>query len=716
MSQTGTPVNSAPDAEVSREPADAPANKPATPKDDAHVPKHTAHDAPDPVTPLTPHTPHSPKYFPIALSWDSLSYSVGDKHILKGLTGQALPNRTLAIMGSSGAGKTTFLNAISDRLETDRLKKLTGIVRLNEINYQRKHRKLFGFVPQDDIVGAMATPTTALSFALRIRRGVDMEEVEPIVTDLLEELRLTHVKDTRVGIPGVVQGLSGGERKRCNIGVELIADTKVVLLDEPTSGLDSNTAAKTLQTLQDIARRGRTVVFTVHQPTSEMLATFDDLMLMAGGKVAYHGPVEDAVAYFDAAGYKCPSTYTPTDYYMTLLQNPDIAPILTSRWDTYLRAADVRAEVVRHRANAKANDDHSNMNNANKDLLNEGSEIAESGASPATDGVSAEEQLAVLNTLQPVPKCVSTHDGRHSGTEDYCNEYLRTTGSTFSIQVVELTKRAFYNTFHNASFIAMILVQSIFFAIVAGVIFVNLKDTATGVQDRIGLLFMVTTNKGFGGANIGLHSFKPERPLFVREQQAGSYSVFVYYMANFFAQLPVLAVGQMFEAIIIYFVAGLVSDAGAFFTYYAILLFALVTASSIGTTVGALVSDEAAAAATVPMLMIPMMLVCGLLASNDQIRPYWIWLEKISFMRYTFVVLTHNEFGNLGTISCDPGEFGAQVCNNFAKTGPEALAKVLDFADKQDEAWIMWVCMAGMFVLVRAIGYLALVVVSRSKF
>ena len=241
MSQTGTSVNSAPNAEVSHEPAQTP----VAPECDAAVSKHTAHDGPDPVTPLTPHTPHSPKYFPIALSWDSLSYSVGDKHILKGLTGQALPNRTLAIMGSSGAGKTTFLNAISDRLETDRLKKLTGIVRLNEINYQRKHRKLFGFVPQDDIVGAIATPTTALSFALRIRRGVDMEEVEPIVTDLLEELRLTHVKDTRVGIPGVVQGLSGGERKRCNIGVELIADTKVVLLDEPTSGLDSNTAADT---------------------------------------------------------------------------------------------------------------------------------------------------------------------------------------------------------------------------------------------------------------------------------------------------------------------------------------------------------------------------------------------------------------------------------------------------------------------------------------
>lgn len=715
MSQNGTPVNKSPKAEVSHEPAAA---HPAAV--DKSAEQEASHPVPEPVTPLTPMTPHSPKYFPIALSWDSLSYSVGDKHILKGLSGQALPNRTLAIMGSSGAGKTTFLNAISDRLETDRQKKLTGIVRLNEINYQRKHRKLFGFVPQDDIVGAMATPTTALSFALRIRRGVDVDEVEPIVTSTLEELRLTHVKDTRVGIPGVVQGLSGGERKRCNIGVELIADTKVLLLDEPTSGLDSNTAAKTLQTLQEIARRGRTVVFTVHQPTSEMLATFDDLMLMAGGKVAYHGPVEGAVHYFEAAGYKCPSTYTPTDYYMTLLQNTDIAPILTARWDTYLHGAQVREEIVRRRAAAKSNDAHGNNNSANRDLLNEEAVVSAGPgsaiASPATDGVSAEEQLAVVATLQPVPACVYTHDGHMSGADDYCNEYLRTTGSSFAIQVVELTKRSFYNVFHNVSFIAMILVQSVFFAIVAGVIFVNLKDTVTGVQDRIGLLFMVTTNKGFGGANIGLHSFKPERPLFVREQQAGSYSVLVYYLANFFSQLPILALGQMLEAIIIYFVAGLVIDAAGFFTFYAILLSALVTSSSIGTTVGALVSDEAAAAATVPMLMIPMMLVCGLLASNDQIRPYWIWLEKISFMRYTFVVLAHNEFDKLGTISCDPGEFGAQVCNNFAKNGPEALASVLDFAGDQDQPWIMWVCMAAMFIIVRTIGYLALVVVGRSKF
>lgn len=274
--------------------------------------------------------------FSLPVSWSNLSYSAGDREILRGLTGTALPSRTLAILGSSGAGKTTFLNALCDRLATDGNLKLKGTRQLGEIAYDREFRKVIGFVTQDDVIGALATPESALRFSLRIRRGTDPETTKRRVDETLNELHLEHCRDTIVGTPGLIAGLSGGERKRCNIGIELITDPKVLLLDEPTSGLDSVTSVKIVALLSELARKGRTIIYTIHQPTAEVLDYFDDLMLMAQGKAVYHGPMSDAVEYFSSVGYVCPETYTPTDFFMTLLQDEVIATKLIEKWQERL--------------------------------------------------------------------------------------------------------------------------------------------------------------------------------------------------------------------------------------------------------------------------------------------------------------------------------------------------------------------------------------------
>jgi len=116
-----------------------------------------------------------------------------------------------------------------------------------------------------------------------------------------------------------VKGVSGGERKRTSIGVELITDPNLIFLDEPTTGLDSFTATSVVDTLKELAQSGRTIISTIHQPNSDIFENFDQLMLMALGKIIYFNKASMAVNYFKGIGYECPALSNPADYFMMMM-------------------------------------------------------------------------------------------------------------------------------------------------------------------------------------------------------------------------------------------------------------------------------------------------------------------------------------------------------------------------------------------------------------
>jgi ATP-binding cassette subfamily G (WHITE) protein 1 len=155
-------------------------------------------------------------------------------------------------------------------------------------------------------------------FAARLKLGGDNQKNEAKVAELLEELGLTNVKDVLIG--SVKQKtISGGERKRTAIGVELITDPSLILLDEPTSGLDSFKALQIVKLLERQAKKGRTVVATIHQPSSEAFNIFDRLILMMDGYIVYQGRAKDSTSYFASIGHSCPVTSNPADFYMKIL-------------------------------------------------------------------------------------------------------------------------------------------------------------------------------------------------------------------------------------------------------------------------------------------------------------------------------------------------------------------------------------------------------------
>jgi len=193
-----------------------------------------------------------------------------------------------------------------------------GVVSLNGVNRENlNYSQYIAYVQQDDILLQSLTVRECLLFAARMRLP-DFVNKEHRVQELIEDLKLQKCAGTKIGGP-MLKGISGGERKRTSIGVELITNPNLVFLDEPTTGLDSFTATNVIEVLKELSNTGRTVISTIHQPNSEIFEMFDQLMLMAGGHILYFNDANKTVPYFKELGYECPPLTNPCDYFMDLL-------------------------------------------------------------------------------------------------------------------------------------------------------------------------------------------------------------------------------------------------------------------------------------------------------------------------------------------------------------------------------------------------------------
>lgn len=185
-----------------------------------------------------------------------------------------------------------------------------------------QYKTVMGFVPQDDIMHRKLTVKEIFKFNADARLPVNLSEPdkESLINDIIEVLGLFNVKHSVIG-DEETRGLSGGERKRVNIGMELASDPLVLFLDEPTSGLDSTAATEVVKCLQTIARVGNiTVVCVIHQPRYEVFKLFDDVLFLApGGSTVYHGPVDKSQQYFETMGFKVPPAVNPADFYLDVI-------------------------------------------------------------------------------------------------------------------------------------------------------------------------------------------------------------------------------------------------------------------------------------------------------------------------------------------------------------------------------------------------------------
>ncbi|KAL0661473.1 hypothetical protein Bca4012_098310 [Brassica carinata] len=277
----------------------------------------------------------------LELSFQDLTLTLksNGKHLLRCVTGTMKPGRITAVMGPSGAGKTSLLSALAGKAVGCNL---SGLLLINGKQLSiHSFKKIIGFVPQDDIVHGNLTVEENIWFHARCRLPAGQSKAEKVlvVERVIDSLGLQGVRSSLVGTVEK-RGISGGQRKRVNVGLEMAMEPSILFLDEPTSGLDSASSQLLLKALKHEALEGVNICMVVHQPSYTLFKTFNDLVLLAkGGLTVYHGPVENVEEYFSGLGIIVPERINPPDYYIDVLEgivanlNSDVSiKELPQRW------------------------------------------------------------------------------------------------------------------------------------------------------------------------------------------------------------------------------------------------------------------------------------------------------------------------------------------------------------------------------------------------
>ncbi|KAK7070934.1 hypothetical protein SK128_000156 [Halocaridina rubra] len=260
-----------------------------------------------------------PRRKPLEVSINDVCLSINKETILSKISCLCRPGEVLAVMGPSGAGKTSLLNVMSGRVRPT-----SGNITVNGEPLSKRLKKQICYVLQQDIFFTDLTLRQTLVYTALLRLPDTMSYQDKIshVDHVLDILDLKRCQDTIIGSI-MNRGLSGGEKKRANIACELFNNPSIMLLDEPTSGLDSSTAYSLIATLKQFAaKENKTVIMTLHQPSSQIFYMIDRLLLLCNGQNAYFGDTKKVVGHFARIGLPVAPHYNPADFILEQVKGP----------------------------------------------------------------------------------------------------------------------------------------------------------------------------------------------------------------------------------------------------------------------------------------------------------------------------------------------------------------------------------------------------------
>ncbi|GAB4845903.1 ABC transporter G member 26 [Ancistrocladus abbreviatus] len=518
------------------------------------------------------------------------------KHILKGITGSIGPGEILALMGPSGSGKTTLLKIIGGRLQEN----VKGIITYNGVPYNPGVKRRIGFVTQDDVLFPQLTVEETLVFAayLRLPKSMSKKQKYDRVEIIINELGLERCRHTRIG-GGLVKGISGGERKRTSIGYEILVDPSFLLLDEPTSGLDSTSANRLLQILQGLAEAGRTLITTIHQPSSRMFHMFDKILLIAEGYPVYYGKAREAMDYFSSLGFIPEIPMNPAEFLLDLatgqvndISIPEDAKKSSSNLPSEKAVIEGPQFMFEFLSAYPASDLRSSWP-LSPSLYNGSIEVTfypdMPSQAPFLDLVAQYLQMKYKTELEPKEKEVDHQSRKMPEQLQLAIQVKKDWTMSWWEQFMILFKRTFRERWRDY-FDKLRLVQAIGVAVLLGLLWWKSKNaTEAQLRDQVGLMFYIcifwTSSSIFGAVYV----FPFEKLYLVKERKADMYRLSVYYVCSTLSDMMANVLYPTVFMAIVYFMAGFKRTVMCFFlTLFATLLIA-VTSQGAGELFGAAV-------------------------------------------------------------------------------------------------------------------------------
>lgn len=506
----------------------------------------------------------------------------GTKLILKDVNCEARPGELTAIAGPSGAGKTTLLEILAGRVTRC---EVSGQVLVNHRPVDtNRFRRTSGYVTQEDTLFPSLTVRETLMYSALLRLPGGRKMAAARVSELMKELGLDQIADSRIGGGGGAGsncGISGGERRRVSIGVDLVHDPAVILIDEPTSGLDSASALNIVSLLRLMAfNQGKTIVLTIHQPGFRILELFDHLILLSDGFVMHNGSLNLLEARLKLAGHHIP-------HHVNILEF----------------ALDVMGSLVIQTSES--------MNN--QFLLRD-----------------KEEQVCKTRMQYSM-------NAKEKALQ-YPNSPIQ--------EILILGQRFCCNIFRTKQLFVTRVIQALVAGFVIGTIFLNVgsQKGLVALQTRSGF-FAFSLTFLLSSTTEGLPIFLEERRTLMKETSRGAYRVSSYVLANTLVFLPFLLMVGLLYSTPVYWLVGLRKDIEGFLYFSLVVWLVVLMSNSLVACFSALVPNFIMGSSVIAGLMGSFFLFSGYFISEGNIPSYWIFMHYLSLFKYPFECFVINEYG-----------------------------------------------------------------------
>ncbi|KAL4033708.1 hypothetical protein IC575_006813 [Cucumis melo] len=556
-------------------------------------------------------------FTPLAMSFDSVNYYVDMPSEMKNqgvkdnrlqllceVTGAFRPGILSALMGVSGAGKTTLMDVLAGRKTGGYIEgdiKISGFPKKQET-----FARISGYCEQNDIHSPQVTVRESLIYSafLRLPKEVSIIEKMVFVDEVMELVELKNLSDAIVGIPGIT-GLSTEQRKRLTIAVELVANPSIIFMDEPTSGLDARAAAIVMRTVRNTVDTGRTVVCTIHQPSIDIFEAFDELLLLKrGGQVIYAGPLgrnsHKLIEYFEAIPGvpKIKEKYNPATW---MLEVSSLAAEVQLKMDF---ADHYRASSLYQR---------------NKTLVKE------------------------LSTPPP-------------GSKDlyFATQYSQSMWGQFKSCLWKQSWTYWRSPDYN-------LVRFLFAlaaALLLGTIFWKVGSKMDDVKDLntiIGAMYSSVLFIGVNNCSTVQPVVATERSVFYRERAAGMYSSFPYALAQVIIEIPYVFFQTAYYTLIVYAMVDFQWTAEKFFWFFFVNFFTFLCFTYYGLMTVSITPNHQVASIFAGAFYILFCLFSGFFIPKPKIPKWWLWYYWICPVAWTVYGLIVSQYRDVETLIKVPG-------------------------------------------------------------